>query len=459
MSKKQKSYEFDTSGVKEMQRFSTFTDLFKAVTGREPPSGGRNLTIATNNLKRHLSYDKAINLDSNEKSKRAVVITKIYNPPLKAEENRGKHGTYIDDMSRLILVQSEFNGKNYVLWNTLGLFSRYFEELKRSPDIQKHLKDKTNELDYNLWQSNSKMQPSEREYRMLVSNQLKQITERALDSLQKGGIIEWEKYYTWIPNILTTTEDCEPRLKAFKELQDESEKFLDNLQKAALRENSVLNPDIVGSLLIGAKAKDRFQYKDLKNRLASDNSVEPIPATSEQAAAIENYQLYIRQCAYAEHHDLKKLPKEKHIPSKGKVFAVPELKKIYQSLDKSYRKRLLGEITFWQEIRFHVIDKQQLECESEFDKQLADNVTVKILKYMDNQMANHQCGITTESRINGWGKMIKGTALGDYIFANKLHKELEKLYEIREKTAQPNKRAKVSVQTVQMQWAISGHTG
>lgn len=54
MSMKQQSYKFDTSGVKEMQRFSTFTDLFKAVTGREPPSGGRNLTIATNNLKRYI---------------------------------------------------------------------------------------------------------------------------------------------------------------------------------------------------------------------------------------------------------------------------------------------------------------------------------------------------------------------------------------------------------------------
>lgn len=459
MSQKQKSYVFDTSGVKEMQRFNTFKDLFKAVTGREPPSGGRNLTIATNNMKRYLRYEKAVNLDSSDKSKRAVVITQIYNPPLKAEENRGKHGTYIDDMSRLILGQSEFNGKNYILWNTLGLFSRYFEELKRLPDIQKQQKDKINEFDYNLWRSNSRTQPSKREYQMLVSNQLKQITERALDSLQKDGIIEWEKYYLWIPDILTDTANYTPRLKAFKELQAESEKRFSMLKEAASQVHSALNIEIVSALLIGARKKDQSQYETLKQQLVINNQVEPIPATIEQTAAIENYQLYIRQCAYAEYRDLKKLPKEKDIPSKGKVFAIPELKRIYQSLDNSYRNRLIGEIAFWQEIRFHVIDKQHLERETEFDTQLADKVTVKILKYMDKQMENHQCRITTESRTSGWGKAVTETALGNYTSANKLHKELEKLYETRGRTARPNKRAKFSAQTVQMQWEISGNTG
>lgn len=446
MRKKQESYQFDTSNVSVNQRFSSFKALFTAVTGREPPTGQTNLRIAKDNLKRHLNYVNAINLDSNEKSKRAVIITEIYDSPLTVPENRGKHGIYIGNMKQLLLGKQEFQGKEYILWNELGLFLKYFEKTTAFPEIQKLIASRTSEFDYDLWKPNHKTTQGEEIYRAILRDELRGITERALNSLQKDGIIEWEKHYVWIPNIHTLTVDYKPRIAAFKELQEESKNHAKALCEAASDVNSTLKPDVISALFIGASEKDKLQFEELKKQVGIDGNSNPVPATAEQAAAIENYQLYIRQRAYKEYLAKKSgqeevncvLPKREHIPNKGKVFSNPELKKIYDKTDKSYRKKLLGDIKFWQEIQYRVIDETELKrqtlCEKDTSRiQSAENVTLSVLKFMDKKMKEHGCKVTkgvNPADISGWGMMLEGTTflLGDSIDAVRLHKELKQLY-------------------------------
>lgn len=446
MRKKQENYQFDTSKVSVNQRFSSFKALFAAVTGREPPTGQANLRIAKGNLKRHLNYDIAIKLDSNEKSKRAIIITEIYNSPVIVSENRGKHGKYVDNMKPLLLRKQEFQGKEYILWNELGLFSKYFKKTTASPEIQKLIEKRASEFDYDLWKPSKKITLGEGTYRAILRNKLKEITESALNSLQKDGIIEWEKHYVWIPNIHTLTVDYKPRIAAFKELQEESKNHAKALCEAASEVNSVLKSDVISALFIGASEKDKPQYEELKKRVEIDRNLNPISATAEQAAAIENYQLYIRQCAYSEYqakeHGQKEenfpLLKREYIPNKGKVFSIPELKRIYDKTDKSCRKKLLGDIQFWQEIQYQIIDKTKLKRQTLQEKLnlstiLAENISLCVLAYMDEQMKKHECKVTKDvnpADIGGWGIILEGTAflLGDFLDAARLHKELKQQY-------------------------------
>ena len=107
----QKSYEFTVSKVHEGQSFSSFKVLFRTVTGREPPTGKKNLDIVKKNLARYVEYRPLMEVDSTVTSKRAVIITAIHEDPLPMEDHRGECGTYADFMRPLVLKLSKSEAK------------------------------------------------------------------------------------------------------------------------------------------------------------------------------------------------------------------------------------------------------------------------------------------------------------------------------------------------------------
>ena len=163
----QKNYFFDALAVHEGQIFPSFKALFQTVTGREPPTGKKNLEIAKKNLARYVEHKLLIEVDPTATSKRAVIITAIHEDPLPMEDHRGERGTYADFMRPLVLKLSEFEGKMYVLCNELGLFSRYFQEMQRSSVVKDTL-GRNGEFEYNLWNTNEKLLLGEREYNALL---------------------------------------------------------------------------------------------------------------------------------------------------------------------------------------------------------------------------------------------------------------------------------------------------
>jgi hypothetical protein len=161
-----------------------------------------------------------VDVDPTEKSKRAVIVTEIFDPPLpKESDNRGRHGVYIDDMRSLMLCHRSYRGKRSTLYNMLGLFSEYFEAVKATERVAGELKRRESIYDYNLWGERQNDHEGKREYCRLISRQQWEIAERALNSLQRDGLLTWKEYYRIVmPEILTMTDDGQQRLKAFKEL-------------------------------------------------------------------------------------------------------------------------------------------------------------------------------------------------------------------------------------------------
>ena len=90
-------------------------------------------------------------IDPTEKRKKPVVITELHNPPLPARETqRRRHGTYIDLLRPLLLSQQSYDRKMYALFNKLGLFSAYYDELKIRPEAN-GLIQTGKEDDVNIW--------------------------------------------------------------------------------------------------------------------------------------------------------------------------------------------------------------------------------------------------------------------------------------------------------------------
>ena len=126
-------YNYETRNIDINATFPSFSKLFCAVTGRKPPTGKNNLDIVKANLSRYLEYRKLCEADPSCVKKNAVIVTKIHNPPLpKENDGRGRRGIYADNIRLLLVSLGTFEGKYSTLANQVGVFSRYFDELKKN---------------------------------------------------------------------------------------------------------------------------------------------------------------------------------------------------------------------------------------------------------------------------------------------------------------------------------------
>lgn len=377
------SYKYDTSSISEGQVFPTFKALFKAVTHREPPTGKASYDAAKDNLHRYLDWDLCCNRNPHEKSKRAVIVLAIHHPPLPPlKDGRGKMGIYIGDLKSLLMQviyqEGSYDGKPSELFNQLGLFSKYFDEMKRTEKVQRALERNGNPFDYNLWGNDQHL--GKDTYNRIMRQKLKEIVTTALNSLQKEGIIEWHEHYIVIPNLYNEQYE----LKNFLQFKEEYKECKRNLGQAAARKNSVLNAELVATLLFKPIDYKRVKENNLLNY--RDN------ATKRQTQAIENYQQFLMQCSIKEYHHQEELPKKSNLPEQWRFFRNPKLNKLYSRFQKEYAPTLLGGTLFWKQIHIVIADKNKLkqyfnyEKNSQIDKTASDMVSLKVLDYMERQL-------------------------------------------------------------------------
>lgn len=436
MEKKLTQYNYETRNIDINAIFPSFSKLFCAVTGRKPPTGKNNLDIVKANLSRYLEYRKLCEADPSCVKKNAVIVTKIHNPPLpKENDGRGKHGIYADDIKPLLVSLGTFEGKYSTLANQVGVFSRYFDELKKNnSELMKQLERQTNELDYNLWKRNEFMAPGEKEYRSIISEKVKDILKSNLEALHREGTVQYEAHYKIIPDTSLTMEDYRTRPMSKAEEIEGWEEHRRAIEGEASQKNSVLNTELAEHLIFGIDKAYSLDYQLLR---AGEN---PVICSPEQEAAIENYQFYVRQCAMKEYRHLDKLPVvdgEELITKSGLFFQNPRLVQIYNKIDNKLRPLLFGNIRFWREIEYRVIDEKKAERYLKgFDqRQSANRLSQKILEYMDKQLENH----IVEAKPDDWkdipgafGRVPDG-ALRRYQSAVKLHKKLKGLYGMNDK--------------------------
>lgn len=296
MKKTHNSFKYDTSSISNGEVFPNFKALFNAVTNRDPPTG--NLDTAKTNLRRYLKWDLLCNQKPHQNSKRAVVILAVHNPPLPPQKDgKGKKGIYIHDLKPL-LIQAAFenmpcDSKPSELFNQLGLFSKYFEELKTQEKVKKALERHDSPFDYNLWGYNHHL--GKGKYNDIISKKLKEIVTSALNSLQREGVIEWKEYYVVMPNIY----DEQFKLKSPLQLKEEYKSCIAKLNEVASQKNAALNPELTKTLLFGNGGYR--EYKHIEEICIFNDRA---PASAVQTQAIENYQLFLRQCAYKEYYSL-----------------------------------------------------------------------------------------------------------------------------------------------------------
>lgn len=435
MTKSQTALIINTQNIQVNDIFPSITALFAAVANK-PLSSGKTRKSDLGQLFRYLEYRKLCEMDPLCTKKNAVIVTKIHNPPLpKENDGRGRRGIYADDIRPLLVNIGEFEGKHFVLANQVGVFSRYFDELKKNnSELVKQLERQTNELDYNLWKRNEFMAPGEKEYRSIISEKVKDILKSNLEALHREGTVQYEAHYKIIPDTSLTMEDYRTRPMSKAEEIEGWEEHRKAIEREASRKNSVLNAELAEHLIFGIDKAYSLDYQLLR---AGEN---PVICSPEQEAAIENYQFYVRQCAMKEYRHLDKLPVvdgEELITKSGLFFQNPRLVQIYNKIDNKLRPLLFGDITFWREIEYRVIDEKKAERYLKgFDqRQAADELSQRVLEYMDKQLENH----IVEAKPGDWkdipgafGRVPDG-ALRRYQSAVRFHKKLKGLYGVSEK--------------------------
>lgn len=198
-----------------------------------PSSRSKNIALAKEELNRYVSYCPVHEIDPTEKRKKPVVITELHNPPLPARETqRRRHGTYIDLLRPLLLSQQSYDRKMYALFNKLGLFSAYYDELKIRPEAN-GLIQKGKEDDVNIWRPQFHPQIGEKHYAYLLTRTMKEALKTALDSLQKERILTWQRMTLIYPNACVGMDDGEQRLGAYSEIQERLKSCYETIHEKA----------------------------------------------------------------------------------------------------------------------------------------------------------------------------------------------------------------------------------
>ena len=226
-------------------------------------------------------YQKACEIDPTEKRKKPVIVTEVYDPPLPAETDRGRHGDYIDLLRPLLLSQVAFEGKLCALCNLIGLFAAYIEVLKENPLVQRKLAIIKNENDLDIWQPEFYPKIGERYYASILKGNLRRRIKYALDSLQRQGIIRWKEITCIVPDICTETDEgAEERPETQSETDERITECIEQIREQAAMKNSCLDAELVISLLLSVYAKEkRWNYR---NEQIRHGSIQPFTANERQ---------------------------------------------------------------------------------------------------------------------------------------------------------------------------------
>ena len=190
------------------------------------------------------------------------------------------------------------------------------------------------------------------------------------------------------------------RKKSLVELKDEKQAYLQEIQKEAGRANALLNVELVVPLINGIDISNPFVRG--KYTPYGEDRNEVVYCTLKQEEAIQNYQLYVRQLAYQKHFKLEELPKGdlEIITNEGKFFANPALARAYQRMDERLRPRLFGNIKFWKEVYYIVVDPEKAKAYRpegfSKDEDCAAQVSKEVLRYMERQLK--KCEVEAEER-------------------------------------------------------------
>ena len=342
-----------------------------------PSSRSKNIALAKEELNRYVSYRPVYEVDPTEKRKKPVVITELHNPPLPAKETqRRRHGTYIDLLRPLLLSQQSYDRKMYALFNKLGLFSAYYDELKIRPEANR-LIQQGKEDDVNIWRPQFHPQIGEKHYSYLLTRTMKEALKTALDSLQKERIL-----------TCVGMDDGEQRLGAYSEIQERLKSYYETIHEKASMEGSCLDEALVCELVRSVYFMPK--YKEYKQQMCRDGRLQPFIADDAQVRALDNVTDYLRQCAYQSRYRMKRLSPIAEVPQGRDFFGNIYLKQEFNRLQKLYSKIMLGDITCWQEIHYEVIDNEKAlkYCPTDYDsgKADADELTKRFLRKMDGQM-------------------------------------------------------------------------
>ena len=353
-----------------------------------PSSRSKNIALAKEELNRYVSYCPVHEIDPTEKRKKPVVITELHNPPLPARETqRRRHGTYIDLLRPLLLSQQSYDRKMYALFNKLGLFSAYYDELKIRPEAN-GLIQKGKEDDVNIWRPQFHPQIGEKHYAYLLTRTMKEALKTALDSLQKERILTWRTMTLILPQICMQMENGEDRLEAYAETEERLGDCFCAIHKAAIIPNSCLDEELVCELVRSVYAMPK--YKEYKQQQCRNGRMQPFIADDAQVRALDNVTDYLRQCAYQSRYHMKRLLPIADVPQGRDFFGNIYLKQELNRLQREYRRTMLGDITCWQEIHYEVIDNEKAlkYCLTDYDcrKADADELTRRFLRKMDGQM-------------------------------------------------------------------------
>ena len=344
-------YELNISHLREGQEFKSFTELCQILTGEKPPTGKRNQDALKRKFRKYFEFCLKYEIEPSETSKRKLVITKIYDEPIRLEENRGRHGKYADIIKPLLLynvLSTPFEGKMYELLNSIGVFQE----------------NKSYNPNRNPWKVTDTMMPGKQEYMNFLWHQMRSTVERSLDSMQKEGLIQWEYYHKLIPNILVDVEyRLEKRFRTRREVAEDSRRRNEFLEKIISDNNSVLLPETIELLNINSPKWDGIHIDVYKQQIYIEDKERlkprPLRATPKQEVAIENLQQFYRQYAYKKCYRMNRLPSKEEIPNGFEFFQNISLSNQYRKLTEEMSPWLIGCTIIWRELEYKIITEPE----------------------------------------------------------------------------------------------------
>ena len=377
-------------------------------------SGGHNKDVARKEAGRYVEYKPTQEIDPNCKSKRQCTVIEVYDSPKKKVNKSGKSGKYINHLKPLIVKHDTFQGTKAELFDSWGLYDPY-KELEIAP---------VTSYAFNPWKIPYNALPGDEAYRRAMNYQEKECLERALNSLQKEGILTWRKPLKYSPRIETEGRNNSVfRVQTYQEWEDIHQNRLSLIQQIAEDDGCVLNPELY------AAAFDANMYERYEDDYyVNGKKPEVYTATPEQQAWYENYCLFLRQLTVTLCSKQETYIVPENLPELHDFWANPKHQKRYGRLDKELKERLLGWGSVWKEYEYEIIDHQAAErYKTEDVSKNVEALREAFINYMDERMDRIEFDVNDPKReedFMGFGKVTRWT-LDSSISATSLHEKLK----------------------------------
>lgn len=367
-----------------------------------------------------------------------MIVTEVFDEPLPPRVTaRGRRGIYIDQLRPLLLEQGNFERKMCELYSRMRLFERYSNEMRRRVEVRNRLAQmQGNEDDLDLWQSCWYPRIGERYYAGILKTEIAEKVKDALKSMQGEGIVTWRMSTMMLPDIRTQTEGNEMRIEAYRvETEQRVRACAEEIQNCAEETNSCLDAEQLIGFLRSVYSRDRFE--EYAQQLIRDGRVAAFAANEEQEEALENYNDYVRQCAYQRVSQLGELPPLEQIPVGGEFWRNPYLARMGREVQRECNETLFGGVKSWKVIYYRVDDREKAERyhPAGYRQRHEDayELTRRFITYMENQMRKDVCvnGRDAERDFEGFGDRAHREVNQPLLrsrSANVLHNRLRTLY-------------------------------